>query len=391
MRVFKIFLKLVNKYKGLAIMYIGIMLIIYSMTISQFTKQKSQFEVYEADIAVIDHEQSDFSKHFKLFLLQDNREVIVEDDRDLIADKFYDGSLDYLVVIPENFSETFAKDPNLIDLRTQASLNNQISSIFANKINSYFNIWNQYRILYNHQIPQDKIPGIIKEIDQIMAPSVEITAQPEVKSESYKAFAFASIQINYIVIVLGFSIIGLSFLIMEEPLIKKRELVSGYSEGKRTRELFAAAFVVMIAIWLFLIGICFAYTGIENLKLKAVQTLILSSFIHLISVTALVLFVSHLYPQKNSSNFLGNMLGLVISFSTGIFITRDFLNPTLLKASSITPTYWNVSNSYHVQENMLSKIDYTYMLRNMSVMIVMAITFILLTFVLRRLKLKEGA
>ncbi|MDI9490227.1 MAG: ABC transporter permease [Clostridiaceae bacterium] len=391
MRVFKMFLKLVNKYKGLAIMYIGIMLIIYSMTISQFAKQKDQFELYEAGLAVIDHEQSDFSNHFKQFLLQDNYEVIVEDDRDLIADKFYEGSLDYLVVIPEDFSETFAKDPNSIDLKTQASLNNQISSIFTNKINSYINIWNQYRIFYNHQIPQDKIPGIIKEIDQIMAPSVKIAAQSEMKSENYKVFAFAITQINYIVIVLGFSIIGLSFLIMEDPLIKKRELVSGYPEGKRTRELFAAAFVVIIAIWLLLIGICFAYTSIENLKLKAVQTLILSSFIHLIAVTALVLFVSHLYPQKNSSNFLGNMLGLVTSFATGIFITRDFLNPTLLKASSITPTYWNVSNSYHVQENMLSKIDYNYMLRNMSVMIVMAITFILLTFVLRRMKLKEGA
>ncbi|MGI6560696.1 MAG: ABC transporter permease [Saccharofermentanales bacterium] len=391
MRVFKMFLKLVNKYKGLAIMYIGIMLIIYSMTISQFAKQKDQFELYEAGLAVIDHEQSDFSNHFKQFLLQDNYEVIVEDDRDLISDKFYEGSLDYLVVIPEDFSETFAKDPNSIDLKTQASLNNQISSIFTNKINSYINIWNQYRIFYNHQIPQDKIPGIIKEIDQIMAPSVKIAAQSEMKSENYKVFAFAITQINYIVIVLGFSIIGLSFLIMEDPLIKKRELVSGYPEGKRTRELFAAAFVVIIAIWLLLIGICFAYTSIENLKLKAVQTLILSSFIHLIAVTALVLFVSHLYPQKNSSNFLGNMLGLVTSFATGIFITRDFLNPTLLKASSITPTYWNVSNSYHVQENMLSKIDYNYMLRNMSVMIVMAITFILLTFVLRRMKLKEGA
>jgi ABC-2 type transport system permease protein len=361
------------------------------MTISQFAKQKDQFELYEAGLAVIDHEQSDFSNHFKQFLLQDNYEVIVEDDRDLIADKFYEGSLDYLVVIPEDFSETFAKDPNSIDLKTQASLNNQISSIFTNKINSYINIWNQYRIFYNHQIPQDKIPGIIKEIDQIMAPSVKIAAQSEMKSENYKVFAFAITQINYIVIVLGFSIIGLSFLIMEDPLIKKRELVSGYPEGKRTRELFAAAFVVIIAIWLLLIGICFAYTSIENLKLKAVQTLILSSFIHLIAVTALVLFVSHLYPQKNSSNFLGNMLGLVTSFATGIFITRDFLNPTLLKASSITPTYWNVSNSYHVQENMLSKIDYNYMLRNMSVMIVMAITFILLTFVLRRMKLKEGA
>ena len=312
------------------------------------------------------------------------------DNRDVIADKFYDESLDYLVIIPQDFSETFVKDPNSLDLQTNSMLNQQVAVTFENKINSYLNIWNQYRILYDNNIPEDKISGIISEVDQIMMPSVKVASQEKQQSESYKTFSYIISQINYVLIVLGFSIIGYSFLVMEDPLIKKRELVSGYAEGRRTKELFLASFTVMFVIWLLLLLIALMFTGFDNLTIKASQFLIISNFVHLIAITGLVLFICHIYPKKDSSTFLGNMVGLSISFTTGIFVTRDFLNQVLLKVSSITPTYWDVSNAYHVQSNMLNKIDYGYMFKNIFVMLIMAAVFILLTFVLRRMKLKEG-
>lgn len=390
MKVFRLFLQIIYKHKGFAIMYIMIMVLIISIIGGQVTAQNGEFTMNEAAVAVIDHEQSEFSAHFKEYLLQGNHQVEVPDDRDVIADKFYDESLDYLVIIPQDFSETFAKDPNSLDLQTNSMLNRQVAMTFENKINNYLNIWNQYRILYDNNIPADKISGIISEVDQIMMPSVKVAAQEKQQSESYKVFSYIISQINYVAIVLGFSIIGYSFLVMEDPLIKKRELVSGYPEGKRTKELFLASFTVMVVIWLLLLLVALIFTGFENLTIKVSQFLIFSNFVHLIAITALVLFVCHLYPKKDSSTFLGNMVGLSISFTTGIFITRDFVNEVLLKISSITPTYWDVSNAYHVQSNMLNKIDYGYMFQNILVMLIMAAVFVLLTFVLRRMKLKEG-
>ncbi|HHU53136.1 MAG TPA: ABC transporter permease [Clostridiaceae bacterium] len=390
MKVFKLFLQIINKHKGMAIMYIMIMILIISIVGNQVAAHNGDFTMNEAAVAVIDHEQSEFSAHFKKYLLQDNHQVEVPDDRDVIADKFYDESLDYLVIIPRDFSETFAKDPNSLDLQTNSMLNRQVAMTFENKINNYLNIWNQYRILYDNNIPADKIPGIISEVDQIMTPSVKVASQEKQQSESYKIFSYLVSQINYVIIVLGFSIIGYSFLVMEDPLIKKRELVSGYPEGKRTKELFLAAFSVMFVIWLLLMTVVLIFSGFENLTINVSRILIVSNFVHLIAITALVLFVCHLYPKKDSSSFLGNVVGLSISFTTGIFITRDFLNEILLKISSITPTYWDVSNAAHVQANMLNQIDYGYILQNMLVMLMMAAVFILLTFVLRRMKLKEG-
>lgn len=390
MRVFNLFLKIINKHKGMVIMYLSIMMVVLALSVSQlYSEDKLNF--IEMNIAVFDHENSRFSQHFTDYILKDSNRIDLPEDRDVIADKFYDDTLDYALIIPKNFSESFAADPNSVELETISMLNQQVAAIVEGKITSYLNIWNQYHIIYNRDIPQDKIPGIITEVDYILEASVESDAiQEQPQSNGVQVFAFAMRYINYVIIALGFSIVGYTFIVMEEPLTIIRERVSGYPEGKRTREMFLAAFVVMTGIWLILLMICLSFAGFGNIFLKAGLSVIASSYIHLMAVTGLVLFVSNLYPKKNSSNFFGNIFSLITAFSTGIFIQREILYQPLLKASSITPTYWDVSNSTHIAETVITNIDYGFILQNCIVMAVMGLAFILLTFVVRRIRLKEG-
>ena len=65
MKVFKLFLQIINKHKGFAIMYIMIMIMIISIVGSQVVARNDKFVLNEAAVAVIDHEQSEFSAHFK--------------------------------------------------------------------------------------------------------------------------------------------------------------------------------------------------------------------------------------------------------------------------------------------------------------------------------------
>ena len=89
MQVFKLYMKVLNKYKGQIIMYVGIFAgLLFGFIIPNFEKSgPSQFTESKAKYAIFDYDNSELSKHIGEYL-DANHELVElkEDDTEIIQD-----------------------------------------------------------------------------------------------------------------------------------------------------------------------------------------------------------------------------------------------------------------------------------------------------------------
>ncbi|NMA93210.1 MAG: hypothetical protein GX975_00960, partial [Clostridiales bacterium] len=103
MRVFNLFFKILRSQRGGILMYIGIFLLIFLMMSSSFKSDigGSSLPIYNAKIAIFDHDNSPLSRALAKYLGE--RATIVtasREDKDSLLDDIYSRRLEYALIIP---------------------------------------------------------------------------------------------------------------------------------------------------------------------------------------------------------------------------------------------------------------------------------------------------
>lgn len=107
MQVFKVFFKLVFSYKKIILIYLGIFLgMVTILTKLQYSQNMSGFSEEKLNVGIVDNDKAEYTKSMMKFFESKHDIKIIEDDRDVILDELYWRSLDYVLVIPEGFSES---------------------------------------------------------------------------------------------------------------------------------------------------------------------------------------------------------------------------------------------------------------------------------------------
>ena len=189
----------------------------------------------------------------------------------------------------------------------------------------------------------------------------------------------------YPLIALGFIIVGYTITKLERNDVKRRDIVSGYSEIKRSRDIFLSSFLAMTIIWVLLFIIGLFFTKIDLLSSTRAQLMILSSCIHTMALTCIIILLANCLRSQKAMSVLGTIVSLVIAFSVGIFVPREIVWKPLNDFSRISPAYWDVSNQIllGLSPNGI-EISYQEVLQNISVMFLMGILAFVLTLILRK-------
>ena len=117
----------------------------------------------------------------------------------------------------------------------------------------------------------------------------------------------------------------------------------------------------------------------------------LSSLVHVLATSALVLLLANIFPTTKAMNFFGTLFSVVISFATGVFVDRSLLWEPLLEVSRITPSYWDVSNlEYIFESSRLANYDLSPYYFNLLVMVLMTVAALLATVIWRRIRKQEA-
>ncbi|MDO5649420.1 MAG: ABC transporter permease [Gallicola sp.] len=171
--------------------------------------------------------------------------------------------------------------------------------------------------------------------------------------------------------------------------IRSREIASGYPQIKRSFGLYFASLLLMMIFWiigLIIGGILFKEAIFSGDKMPLI---ILSSFLHMLAVGSIAIFIGTIAPNKNFINFFSTVFALFVAFSSGIFIPTEFLWGPFKNIAYFTPTIWHMELNSSIMESS-GNIEPSIFLQPVAIQVIMFAAFLLLSLAYRRRQQFKG-
>lgn len=370
MKIFKNYLKIVNKHK----MTIGLYFIIFFIVVlgvAQSAKTESkQFEAYKPKIYFENKSESLVSKKLEE-VLKEYTIFSEETDKDIVKDELSYQMISAIVIIPEDFA--ISKK-----ISVQKAANTRTGFLVEQTINNYLNKVNSY---IKADFEEEKALILASE-DIKKTVNVEYLKKQDVSDYGIQSYFN---MLNYTIMSQVILVVTMLMAAFNKKQIADRNNISPMSKTRFVIELTLGHVVVSFLIWLSYI-IVFIIMWPDAMKLKATYMMMGNSLFLTIITTTLGILLSNLVTTDGAIQGVMNVVSLGSSFLSGAFVPQEFMNKTILNFSKVFPSY------YYVRNNSLIATDYKNpeIIRNAIIMLVFMIVFIALNILIKSRKKKAS-
>lgn len=385
MKASKLFFKIVNSKKGTYIMYIAIFLAIFLGNLKSFTGETKSLYYVEPTIAIIDEDKSQLSTNLKSYLESRYKTQEVEADEDKIKDKVFAKSIHYVIRMHEGFEESIKTDDQ--KYKGYSGSEASVNRLIEYDVQQYLTYYNLYEISLGGEIPEEKMDWVQGEIQNISSQEVDgkvLGSDENATNKLTTMYYFLSFLI-YILIAIGFASVGVTIVLMERRSVKIRDLVSGYPAWMRSKSIFFSSLIWMSLIWLLMIIVGLTATGFEILQNSRALLMIVSSFVHVISITLIIILLANMIQSDRVMALASTLFSLIVAFSSGIFVPRELMIKELVLFSKIFPAHWDINNLQLLAfDTTLGQAEYRSFFVNLAIMLLMGVAAGILNLILNR-------
>lgn len=335
MQVYKLFFKILNRQRGQIIMYLGIFLSIALLVSSQDgASEKTAFEPSSYQFAVFDADNSAISKALIRHLERDNKRVSIADNRESIQDEIYNRNVYCVVRIPKDFGEALKQGEEIKKIEISGVPGTIYKQTFESLISQYITVLRGY------------IAGgfseeeALKKTEETGKTAISVTVEGNGSTEHSHIYYFFA-YVPYIL--LSLCIVGIApvLVVFHKKEVKDRIQCSSYSLMSMNRELILGTMSagLLFGVLFFLCSVIGAGSAVLSVKgaLFGINTL---AFL-LVSLS-IVFLLGQLLKKTTAISMASNVLGLGMSFLTGVFVPLEFLGDGIIKLAHFLPSYWYI-------------------------------------------------
>ena len=382
MTVFKTFLQILKKNKGLVIMYTVILLVFGNINMQSNEKSMS-FEASKPNVIIVNQDKEEGITKNLIEYVKQNCEIIeVEDDEDARNDALFYEDASLIIYIPQNYNADFlgGKNPE-IKIKKSTSYYSSFAEMMLEryvKIAKIYqeNITDETQLItkINETLNEDSKTELMSKLDTTSL------------SRASRYFNFAS----YSFLACLIYVICLILATFKEENVNKRTIISSFSYKKHNRILLLSNMLYSFVLWLLYVVMSFVLIG-DIMTTANGMLMILNSFVFVIFATSLSFFIGNLVKNKNAIGGIVNVIALGSSFLCGAFVPTEWLPDFVKTIAHALPTYYYI-NSNEVLSN-LEEINIealTPVFVNMGIVIGFTIIFIVLSNIVSKKKRKIG-
>ncbi len=336
MPVFKVFFKIMGRYKVLVIMYVCIFMGI-SITIGSINgkEKEEKYETTRVKVSVIDRDGSELSKGLKDYIKEYNNLIPLKDEENEINDALYWRNSQYIIIVPKNFEEDVkaGKSVNLITRKIDYA---DTTRFVDEELNQFISLLDYY-LISGYSISDG-----IKKVRDNLKNKVQVSLVKGDKKLYMDSTGYYFQYAPYVMISVCITIITMIMIFLYEDDIKKRCVCSSMSLKQQNKELALASvlFTLMIFVVVVIGGIVMSKGSL--LKSESLIFYMVNSFaFSMISMSVAFVFGVFL----NSGDSVGgvcNVVGLGFCFLGGVFVPLEILPKGVLNAAHFVPSYWYV-------------------------------------------------
>lgn len=367
MIVFKTILKILNKIKGMLILY-TIMLLSITL-INQTGSNQTNFEETKPSIAIINNDKGNYlTDNFISYLNEHTKIKTIEEDK--LDDALFYRDISYIIYIPANFHEDMIKK---IKPSLEYKSNNDSSSSYTEMlVNKYLKTLLIYKDYY-----KDK--ELVNKVNEILDSDINIKLTTNLDTSKINSMNTYFNFLNYAFLAGCVYCISMILSSIKEENVYKRTIISSFNQKRYNKIVLLSTAIVIFLMWLFYIIL--STILFKDLMFSTNGLLyIINSLVFSFCALTIGNLIGNFTTKKEAIGGIVNVLAVGSSFLCGCFVPMQYMPSYVLKIARILPTYYYVINNETIKviEN-INLETIKPLITNSLIVIIFSTIFILLT------------
>lgn len=336
MIVFKTILKILNKLKGMLILY-TVMLILITVLTQTSDNNITKFEESKPDILIINKdEHSDLTNNFVKYLAKHaNLADIDTNVEEKINDALFYRDVNYVIYIPKNFTNDILQDKEPI--MNYKSTNDESASYSQMLVNKYIKTALIYKDYYQAN-------DLIKKINETLSTNTNVKIKTHLDTSKVSAATRYFNFLNYAFLAGCVYCISMILASLKEGNVNRRTIISSYSLRKYNRIVLLSNACVIFLMWLFYMILSFILFKKLMVSFNGILYMI-NSLVFAFCGLTIGFLIGNITQNKNAIGGIVNVVALGSSFLCGCFVPISYLPNYVLKIAKILPSYYFVTNN----------------------------------------------
>lgn len=371
MIVFKTILKILNKLKGLIILY-TIMLISVTL-VNQTSDNVDSFEEVKPSVIIVNNDKSKngVTNHFIKYL-ENHMEVKDIDigNEEKIDDALFYRDVSLVVYIPDGFGDDLLDNK---DVSVEYKISGDKGSSYGKMlVQNYFDSFN----IYNNYYDGDEL---FDRLDNALNVDVNVEVKSKVDTNSLSRMARFFNFLNYAILAGCVYSISMILASLKSENVRKRTIVSSYDYKKYNRIVLDACSIVIIGMWLLYMILALIIFKDLFISMNGLWYVI-NSFVFSLCSLCIGFLIGNITQNKGAISGIVNVVSLGSSFLCGCFVPFEFMPDYVIKIAHIFPTYYFVINNeaLKVMDN-FSLSSVSPLILNMGIVLIFGVCFVIIT------------
>lgn len=371
MIVFKTILKILNKLKGLIILY-TIMLISVTL-VNQTSDNVDSFEEVKPSVIIVNNDKSKngVTNHFIKYL-ENHMEVKDIDigNEEKIDDALFYRDVSLVVYIPDGFGDDLLDNK---DVSVEYKISGDKGSSYGKMlVQNYFDSFN----IYNNYYDGDEL---FDRLDNALNVDVNVEVKSKVDTNSLSRMARFFNFLNYAILAGCVYSISMILASLKSENVRKRTIVSSYDYKKYNRIVLEACSIVIIGMWILYMILALIIFKDLFISMNGLWYVI-NSFVFSLCSLCIGFLIGNITQNKGAISGIVNVVSLGSSFLCGCFVPFEFMPDYVIKIAHIFPTYYFVINNeaLKVMDN-FSLCSVSPLILNMGIVLIFGVCFVIIT------------
>ena len=371
MIVFKTILKILNKLKGLIILY-TIMLISVTL-VNQSSDNVDSFEEVKPSVIIVnnDKSKSNVTNHFIKYL-ENHMEVKDIDigNEEKIDDALFYRDVSLVVYIPDGFGDDLLDSK---DVSVEYKISGDKGSSYGKMlVQNYFDSFN----IYNNYYDGDEL---FDRLDNALNVDVNVEVKSKLDTNSLSRMTRFFNFLNYAILAGCVYSISMILASLKSENVRKRTIVSSYDYKKYNRIVLGACSIVIIGMWLLYMILALIIFKDLFISMNGLWYVI-NSFVFSLCSLCIGFLIGNITQNKGAISGIVNVVSLGSSFLCGCFVPLEFMPDYVIKIAHIFPTYYFVINNeaLKVMDN-FSLSSVSPLIFNIGIVLIFGVCFVIIT------------
>ena len=336
MTVFSTILKILNKLKGMLILY-TVMLVAIT-TINQTSGNKvTNFEESKPDMLIVNNDSKNVITDGFAYYIKKHANIkdIDTSNQDKINDAIFYRDVNFVIYIPENFGKDLkdGKEPSLKYKET----GDEYAAYSRMLVEKYIKTVKTYKDYYSGR-------QLIEKVNNIVGNDTKVQVKSSLDTSKMSTMTAYFNFLNYALLAGCVYCITMILASLKQENVRKRTIVSSFNYRKYNRIVLFSNAIVIVAMWI-LYMILSLILFKDTMFTANGLAFVLNSLVFALCGLSIGFLIGNITTNKAAIGGIVNVVALGTSFLCGCFVPFEYMPDYVLKIAHILPTYYFVANN----------------------------------------------